>query len=160
MTVNKKDNKIQKKKSPSQEEGGKLFSEVVEIKRVAKKTKGGNKISFTALIVAGDRNGRVGVALGHGSDVLSAINQGRKLAEKRLTPIKRKGQTIAHDILIKRGAAKLLLKPAPPGSGIIASQALKFIMEAGGIRDISVKVLGTNNKTNNVYTAWEALKED
>ena len=151
---------IDKKKSNyhrEQERDG-LFSEVVQIKRVSKKTKGGNQISFTALMVAGDRNGQVGVGLGKGRDVLSAINKGRKLANKRLFTVPRHGETIPHDIRVKRGAAKVFLRPAPPGSGIIASQTIKIIMEAAGIRDISVKILGTSNRASNVYAVIEALK--
>jgi len=136
-----------------------LFSEVIQIKRVSKKTKGGNQISFTALIVVGDQNGRVGVGLGKGGDVLSAINKGKKLAKKRLFPVSRRQGTIFHDIFVKRGAAKVFLKPAPPGSGIIASQAIKIVMEAVGIRDISVKILGTKNRASNVYAVIQAFKE-
>jgi len=136
-----------------------LFNEVIQIKRVSKKTKGGNQISFTALMVVGDQNGRVGVGLGKGRDVLSAINKGRKLAKKRLSTVPRRQETIYHDILVKRGAARVFLKPAPPGSGVIASQTIKIIMEAVGIRDISVKILGTRNKTSNVYAVIQAFKE-
>ena len=136
-----------------------LFNEVIQIKRVSKKTKGGNQISFTALMVVGDQNGRVGVGLGKGRDVLSAINKGRKLAKKRLSTVPRRQETIYHDILVKRGAARVFLKPAPPGSGVIASQTIRIIMEAVGIRDISVKILGTRNKTSNVYAVIQAFKE-
>ena len=136
-----------------------LFSEVIQIKRVSKKTKGGNQISFTALMVVGDQNGRVGVGLGKGRDVLSAINKGRKLANKHLFTVPRCQTTIYYDILVKRGAAKVFLKPAPLGSGIIASQAIKLVMEAVGIRDISVKILGTRNRTSNVYAVIQAFKE-
>ena len=136
-----------------------LFNEVIQIKRVSKKTKGGNQISFTALMVVGDQNGRVGVGLGKGRDVLSAINKGRKLSKKHLSVVPRYRETIYHDILVKRGAAKVFLKPAPPGSGIIASQAIKIVMEAVGIRDISVKILGTRNRTSNVYAVIQAFKE-
>ena len=136
-----------------------LFNEVIQIKRVSKKTKGGNQISFTALMVVGDQNGRVGVGLGKGRDVLSAINKGRKLAKKRLSTVPRRQETIYHDILVKRGAARVFLKPAPPGSGVIASQTIKIIMEAVGIRDISVKILGTRNKTSNVYAVIQDFKE-
>jgi len=142
-----------------QEREDDFFSEVIQIKRVSKKTKGGNQISFTALMVAGDQNGRVGVALGKGEDVLSAINKGKKLAKKRFFTVSRCQATICHDILVKRGAAKVFLKPAPPGSGIIASQAIKVVMEAVGIQDIYAKILGTSNRTSNVYAVIQAFKE-
>jgi len=147
-----------KKSHRREERKDDLFSEVIQIKRVSKKTKGGNQISFTALMVVGDQSGRVGVGLGKGRDVLSAINKGRKLANKHLFAVPRRQTTIYHDILVKRGAAKVFLKPAPPGSGIIASQAIKVVMEAVGIQDISVKILGTRNRTSNVYAVIQALK--
>lgn len=136
-----------------------IYNRVIEIKRVAKKTKGGNTISFTALLVVGDRQNQVGLALGRGKDVLSAINKGKKRAQKNLFSVPMKGKTVTHDISFKRGAAQVLLKPAPPGSGIIASQSIKLVLEAAGYQDLSVKILGTNNKSANVHAVIEALKE-
>jgi len=136
-----------------------LYDHVIEIKRVSKKTRGGNSISFTALMVVGNRDGEVGIALGKGLDVLSAILKGKARAEKNMVAVPRRGRTVPHDILIKRGAAKLLVKPAPPGSGIIASQTLKMIFIGAGYEDVSTKILGTNNKASNAYALMEALKE-
>lgn len=136
-----------------------VYNRVIEIKRVAKKTKGGNSIAFTALMVVGDRQNKVGVALGKGLDVLSAINKGRRRAEKELFTVPMKGKTIPHDIRFKQGAAQVLLKPAPPGSGIIASQSIKLLLEAAGYEDMSVKILGTNNKMANVSAVINALKK-
>ncbi|MDD3679734.1 MAG: 30S ribosomal protein S5 [Candidatus Shapirobacteria bacterium] len=136
-----------------------IYNRVIEIKRVSKKTKGGNSISFTALMVVGDRQGSVGIALGKGLDVLSAINKGKGRAIKDMFTVPMRGKTIPHDINLKRGAAQVLLKPAPPGSGIIASQSIKLVMEAAGYEDLSVKILGTNNKMANVKALIEALKE-
>lgn len=131
---------------------------VVEINRVSKKTKGGNQISFNALVVVGDRKGRVGFALGKAPDVLSAIRKGARLAKRRLIKIPLRKTTIPHQVYIKKGAAKVLLKPAPAGTGIIAGGPVRTVVEAAGIRDIVSKILGTNNKLSNVHATIEALK--
>lgn len=131
---------------------------VVQIKRVSKKTKGGNRISFTALMVAGDKRGRVGVGLGKAPGVVAAITKGINYAKKHLIEVSMKGTTIPHQILVKKGAAKILLKPAPPGSGVIAGASIRAVVEAAGIQDISSKILGSRNKANNVYATMEALK--
>lgn len=131
---------------------------VVQIKRVSKKTKGGNRISFTALMVAGDKRGRVGVGLGKAPGVVVAITKGINYAKKHLIEVSMKGTTIPHQILVKKGAAKILLKPAPPGSGVIAGASIRAVVEAAGIQDISSKILGSRNKANNVYATMEALK--
>jgi len=110
-------------------------------------------------MVVGDRQNQVGVALGKGPDVLSAINKGKKKAEKNMFSVPMRGKTIPHDITFKRGAAQVLLKPAPPGSGIIASQSIKLVMEAAGYEDLSIKTLRTNNQLSNVQAVIEALKE-
>jgi small subunit ribosomal protein S5 len=131
---------------------------VVQVNRVSKKTKGGNRISFSVLMVAGDRKGRVGVGLGKAPDVISAIRKGLKRAKKNLIQVSMKGTTIPHEIYLKKGAAKILLKPAPPGTGVIAGGAVRAVVDAAGIRDIVSKVLGTNNQASNVYATIEALK--
>lgn len=136
-----------------------LYNKVLEIKRVSKKTKGGDSISFTALVVVGDREKKLGVALGKGLDVLSAINKGKKRAKKNMFEVPKKGATVPHDIKVKEGAAKFLIKPAPPGSGLIAAESIKALLQAAGYQDVSTKILGTNNKTTNVYAAVKALKE-
>lgn len=131
---------------------------VIEIKRVCKKTTGGNKVSFRALCVVGDRKGRVGLGLGKAADVSSAIKKSFRFAKKRLVKINLKGTTIPYAIRFKRGAAQILLKPAPEGTGIIAGGPVRAVVEALGITDIVSKILGTKNKTNNVYATLEALK--
>ncbi len=148
-----------KRKINQQEQEDEIYNRVIEIKRVSKKTKGGNTISFTALMVVGDRRNEVGLALGKGLDVLSAINKGKERAKKNMFSVPMKGGTIPYDIRFKRGAAKVILRPAPPGSGIIASQSIKLVMEAAGYRDLSVKILGTSNKAANVHAVIEALQE-
>lgn len=131
---------------------------VVQISRVSKKTKGGNKVGFTALTVVGNRKGRVGVGLGKAPDVASAIRKGISLAKKHLVTVPIVHGTIPSRIDIKVGAAKLMLKPAPLGSGVIAGSAVRAVVSAAGIQNISSKILGTNNKTNNIYATLEALK--
>ena len=130
---------------------------VIQVNRVSKKTKGGNAISFSVLVVVGDRKGKVGVGLGKSNDVASAIRKGVNYAKKHLIEVPITSGTIPHDILVKRGAAKVLLKPAKEGSGVIAGGAVRSVVEAAGIRNISSKVLGTKNKNSNVYATLEAL---
>lgn len=132
---------------------------IVRVSRVSKKTKGGNKISFSVLVVVGDKKGRVGVGLGKAPDVLSGIKKGIKQAKRNLFQVPMKGSTIPHEIRVKKGAADILLKPAPSGTGVIAGGPVRTVVEAAGIRDIVSKILGTRNKASNVYTTIEALKQ-
>jgi small subunit ribosomal protein S5 len=132
---------------------------VVQINRVSKKTKGGNRIGFSVLLVVGDRKGRVGVGLGKAPDVPSAIAKGVNYARKHMFKIELRNNTIPHEIRIKLGAAKVLLKPAPPGTGVIAGGAVRSVVEAAGIKDIVSKILGSKNQASNVYAAMEALKK-
>jgi small subunit ribosomal protein S5 len=137
----------------------KEFSEkIIQINRVSKKTKGGNRLGFSALVVVGDKKGRVGIGLGRARDVPSAIRKAIEKAKRNLYTVPLKGTTIPHEVKIKRGAAKILLKPAPPGAGLIAGGTVRAVVELAGVKDISVKVLGTNNKLSNVYATMEALK--
>lgn len=133
--------------------------QIVNINRVSKKTKGGNKMGFAALAVVGDRNGKVGIGHGKGADVSSAIKKAIILARKHMVKVPIVNGTIPFKVNIKLGAARLMLKPAPPGSGIIAGGAVRSIVSASGIQNISSKVLGTRNKANNVYATMEALKQ-
>src|SRR3990167_5721930 len=131
---------------------------VVQVNRVSKKTKGGNRMSFSALVVVGDRKGRVGVGLGKATDVASAVRKAVTYAQKHLITVVTRGTTIPHEVYVKLGAAKLLIKPAPPGSGVIAGGAVRALVEAAGIRDIVGEILGTANKASNVYAGLEALR--
>jgi small subunit ribosomal protein S5 len=125
---------------------------------VAKKTKGGNRISFSVLVVVGDKKGKVGVGLGKALDVNSAVKKGLNRAKKSMIEVPLKNTTIPHEVRMKKGAAEILLKPAPIGTGIIAGGAVRMVVEAAGIRDIVSKILGSNNKASNVYATIEALK--
>ncbi len=133
--------------------------QVVSINRVTKKTKGGNKMGFAALAVVGDKNGRVGVGLGKAMDVSTAIRKAIILARKKLLTVPIINGTIPFRIDVKVGAAKIMLKPAPKGSGIIAGGAVRSVVSVAGIENISSKVLGTTNAVNNVYATMEALKQ-
>ena len=135
------------------------FSEtVIQINRISKKTKGGNRMNFSVLVVVGDKKGRVGVGLGKAADVASAMHKASSYAKKHLITVAMKGTTIPHEVRLKLGAAQILMKPAPAGSGVIAGGPVRAVVEAAGIRDIVSKILGTNNKASNVYATFEALK--
>ncbi len=125
--------------------------------RVSKKTKGGDKRSLSVLVVVGDKKGRVGVGLGKAAEVQSAVRKATSYAKKHLILVPLKGRTIPHEILVKNGAAKVLLKPAPVGTGVIAGGAVRVVVEAAGIHDIVSKILGTKNQASNVYATLEAL---
>ncbi len=141
------------------EDQNKEFEEtVVEIKRVSKKTKGGNQISFTALMVVGDGKGKVGVGLGKSKNVPSAIKKGISRAKKTMITINLKGRTIPYPIDYQRRSAHILLKPSQEGSGLIAGGAVRVIASAAGVKDLVAKIIGTRNKAVNVWAAWEALK--
>lgn len=130
---------------------------IVQVNRISKKTQGGNRIGFSVLVVVGDKKGKVGVGLGKARDVSSAVRKAVTYAKKHLISVPIVAGTIPHDIFLKRGAAKVLLKPAPEGSGVIAGGAVRSVVEAAGIDNISSKVLGTKNKASNVYATLEAL---
>ncbi|MBI3384925.1 30S ribosomal protein S5 [Candidatus Gottesmanbacteria bacterium] len=131
---------------------------VVQINRVSKKTKGGNKRGFSVVVVIGDKKGRVGVGLGQAPEVVSAVRKATSYGRKHLILVPLLGTTIPHQVRLKLGAAEVLLKPAPPGSGVIAGGAVRAVVELAGIRDISSKVLGTKNQASNVYATLEGLR--
>lgn len=135
-----------------------FFEKVVQVNRVSKKTKGGDKRSLSVLAVVGDKKGKVGVGLGKAADVQSAVRKATSYAKRHLieVPLVDK-RTIPHEIRVKRGAARIMLKPAPPGTGIIAGGAVRVVVEAAGISDVVSKILGTNNRASNVYATLEAL---
>ncbi len=132
---------------------------IIKINRVSKKTKGGNKISFSVLAVIGDKKGKVGVGFGKAPDTVSAIQKAIRLGKRNLFKISLKGNTIPHEVYIKRGAAKILLKPAPDGTGVIAGGAVRAVVDAAGIKNIVAKILGTRKKISNVYATIAALKK-
>lgn len=131
---------------------------VVQINRISKKTKGGNQVRFSALVVVGDRKGKVGVGLSKATDVRSAIGKAVSAAKRRMLSVPLRGTTIPYSVNEKFSAAHVLVKPAPPGSGIIAGGPMRVVMEAAGIKDAVGKILGTKNKISNVYATLKALE--
>lgn len=137
----------------------KEFAEdIVQVNRVSKKTKGGNKIGFSVLAVVGDKKGKVGVGLGKAPDVAASIKKAVTIAKKHLIAVPIVNGTIPFGTSVKLGAARVMLKPAPQGSGIIAGGAVRSVVAAAGIHNISSKVLGSDNQASNVYATIEALK--
>lgn len=137
----------------------KMDEKVIQVSRVSKKTKGGNKIRFAALVVVGDRHGQVGLGLGKSNDVSQAIMKAVSYAKRRMISVPIEKDTIPHRITVKKGAAHILLKPAPKGTGIIAGGAIRSVVEAAGIRNISSKILGSSNKAGNAQATFEALTQ-
>jgi small subunit ribosomal protein S5 len=129
----------------------------VSVRRVAKVNKGGRRLRFSAMVVAGDRKGKVGVGLGRGGDPRSAIEKGEKKAAKAMRQIDLVGDTIPHEIEHKFGAAKVLLRPANPGTGVIAGSSVRTVLEMAGIENVYGKLLGSNEPIANTYCAYEAL---
>ncbi len=132
---------------------------VIQISRVSKKTKGGNKVGFSVLMVVGDKKGKVGVGLGKAGDVLAAIKKSVKKAKKKLISIPLDGTTIPFAITVKKGAGKVMLKPSTKGTGVIAGGPVRAVVEAAGVRDITCKIMGSDNQASSVYATFEALKQ-
>lgn len=140
-------------------EKGEFDEEVLLIRRVSKKTPGGSSISFSALVVVGDRAGRVGVGLGRGREVPQAIKKAIRRAKKTVLTIPLNNDSIPHDIIIKYKSANIILKPAPKGAGLKVGSVVRSILSMAGVRNASGKILRSRNQITNAYGVLQALSK-
>lgn len=139
------------------DEGDELEERVVHISRVSTVVKGGRRFSFRALVVVGDGKGRVGVGVGKARDVPSAIRKAFERGRKSMMPVNLLGSSIPHELMVKYGAAQVMMKPASPGTGVIAGGGVRAVVEVAGVKDILAKSLGSDNIFNVVMATFKGL---
>lgn len=152
-----KDNKKRGFKGAPKKEQPEFDQNIVEISRVTRVMAGGKRLSFRACVVIGDRKGRVGLGVAKAKDVPMAVQKAVKQAEKSMIKIGLREGTITHEVKAKFGSARILLKPAPAGTGIISGGAVRIVLELAGVENIVSKIFGTNNKINNIKATLQAL---
>lgn len=135
-----------------------FIEKVVDIKRVSKKTKGGDQMGFTALVVIGNKKGKVGTGLAKSKDVVTSIKKSIKKAHSNIVEVKTTEDTIAHEVEAKYSGARVKIKPAPEGAGLIAGGSVRVVLDLAGVKNASAKMLGSNNKTANVRCTIKALR--
>lgn len=146
------------KRSDKREEKDPFDHKIIDIRRVTKMYKGGRRMKISVFVVVGDKKGKVGLGIGKGSDVRSAQEKAISRAKKSLVFVQLKGNTIPHEVKFKFRAASVLIKPASPGTGVIAGSSMRMVAEVAGIKDILGKVLGANNQITNAYATLGALQ--
>lgn len=129
----------------------------IDLARVTRVVAGGKRMRFRATVALGDQRGRIGVGIAKGSDVSTAIQKAATAAKKKMITVPMVNESIPHQVLVRSGGAMVLLKPAPPGSGVIAGGPVRIIMELAGVKNVVSKMLGSSNKINNVYAVLKAL---
>ena len=144
---------------PREEDTGGFAERVVFTRRIAKVVKGGRRLRFNALVVVGDSKGQVGAGLGKALVIPDAVRKGNAVARREMVTIPLRGNTIPQQIIVKKGATIVLIKPAREGTGVIAAGAMRAILELGGVKDVVGKSLGSRNPINIVYATIEALRQ-
>lgn len=145
------------RREKSEEKGEQLDTKIVTIRRVTKMHKGGRRMKISVVVVVGDKKGRVGIGVGKGEDVRGAEDKAVNQAKKNMVFVKLKGNTIPHEITFKYKSSRILLKPAAPGTGIVAGSSVRQVAEVAGISDVLGKILGADNKVTNAYATVYAL---